>query len=299
MDGLSTLIRVAHLDGGVDMRCLMAGQFTLERDATPPNEAPFYLVLQGRCAVTAGPSTFDLGPGDMLVLPRGEAHQVRVVSGPLHQYEETQGPTVTVHRTIGAEPELDLFCGHYLFGSSAGALLFRLLPAWVHVTLDGRALALANVLREEAQAEGPGTAAIMGSLCDALLGMALRSRPEHRLDTPALWTAMGDDVLGRVIAGIVDRPGEPWTIDRMAAVACMSRATFLRRFTARTGTTVATLLTSIRMMLAIELLLHTDHSVAHIGREVGYTSESAFVQAFRATVGEPPAQVRRNTLSQR
>lgn len=297
MDSLSTLIRIAHLEGSLDMRCLMAGQFTLDRAATEPGEAPFYLVIEGRCSVTVGPSTVELGSGDMLLLPHGEAHHVQVTSGTPLRYDEESGPTLITHRTIGAEPELDLFCGHYLFGSTAGTLLLRLLPAWVHVTLDTPAITLARVLRDEAQFDGPGTAAITSSLCDVLLGMALRSRPEQRLDTPALWTALGDDVLGPVIACIVDRPGEPWTIDRLAAVASMSRATFLRRFAARTGTTVATLLTSIRMMLAAELPIHSEHSVARVAREVGYSSESAFSKAFRTTVGTSPAQARRDTLT--
>ncbi|MFI5610277.1 AraC family transcriptional regulator [Amycolatopsis sp. NPDC051903] len=296
MDSLSRLIRLAHLEGGLDMRCLMAGQFTLDREAAGRGEAPFYLVLEGRCTVLAGPATVELGPGDLLLLPRGEAHQVRVTSGVPLRYDDEPGPTFVTHRTVGAEPELDLFCGHYFFGSAAGTVLFRLLPARVHVTLDAPALTLANLLRGEAQFDGPATAAIVCSLTDALLGMALRSRPEQRLDTPALWTAMGDDALGRVIAGIVERPGEPWTIDRMAAAASMSRATFVRRFSARTGTTVATLLTSIRLMVAADLLLHTDHPVARIAADVGYHSESAFILAFRTTVGTPPAQFRKNSV---
>lgn len=30
----------------------MAGQFTVDRDGTEPDEAPFYLMLQGRYAIT-------------------------------------------------------------------------------------------------------------------------------------------------------------------------------------------------------------------------------------------------------
>ncbi|WP_285644335.1 AraC family transcriptional regulator [Lentzea sp. NBRC 102530] len=103
--------------------------------------------------------------------------------------------------------------------------------------------------------------------------MTLRSRPDQRLDTPGLWTATGDDVLGRVISGALEQPGEAWTIERLAAEASMSRATFLRHFSARTGTTVA--------------------------REVGYRSESAFSQAFRAALGTSPARFRRESSSRR
>jgi AraC family transcriptional regulator, activator of mtrCDE len=73
-------------------------------------------------------------------------------------------------------------------------------------------------------------------------------------------------------ADVVRCPGELWTIDHMAAAASMSRATFLRRFTARTSTTVATPLTAVRMMVATDLLTRSDHSVARVASEVGYRS---------------------------
>lgn len=297
MDGMSRLIRLAHLESVLDERCLMAGRFTVDHEPADPGEVPFYLLLEGHCTVRVGPSSVDLSAGDMLLLTQGDAHQVLTTSGRRHRFTEEQGPAFVTRRTLGAEYELDLFCGHYRLQSAAGTLLFRLLPRLVHVTLDAAAVTLADILRREARCAGPGTSAVVCGLCDALLTMVLRSRPEQRLDTPVLWTAMGDDVLGQLITDIVERPGESWTIERMAAATSMSRATFLRRFTARTGTTVATLLTTIRMMVAADLLTRTDHPVARVAREVGYRSESAFTQAFRTAVGTPPARFRKDAAA--
>ncbi|WP_326566180.1 AraC family transcriptional regulator [Amycolatopsis rhabdoformis] len=298
LDGVSRLIRLARLEGTVDVRCLISGRFSMEHEAVGPGTVPFYLVLHGHCTATTGSAAIDLAPGDLLVFSHGDAHQVRVADGRKRRYEDEPGPTFVTRRTVGGgTPELDLFCGHYRFDSAAGVLLFRLLPPLVHVTLDDAAVRLADVLREEAGFDGSGTGVIVSSLCEALLAMALRSRPEQRLDTPALWTAMGDDVLGRVLAEVVDRPGEAWTIERMATAASMSRATFLRRFSTRTGTTVATLLTTIRMMIAADLLTSSAESVSHIARQVGYSSESAFAQTFRAAVGEPPARFRKKSVA--
>ncbi|MGW4482964.1 AraC family transcriptional regulator [Amycolatopsis sp. NPDC004368] len=293
---MSRLIRLAQLEGTIDVRCLIAGKFSMEHEATGPDKVPYYLVLDGQCTATTGTTAVDLSPGDMLVFAHGDAHQVSVTTGRKRRWVDEPGPTFTTRRTVGnVKPELDLFCGHYHVDSAAGALLFRLLPPLVHVKLDSSAITLADVLRGEAGYDGSGTGVIVSSLCEALLAMALRSRPEQRLDTPALWTAMGDDVLGHVLAAVIERPGEPWTIERMAAAASMSRATFLRRFSARTGTTVATLLTTIRMMLAADLLTSSDQPVSHIARQVGYSSESAFAQTFRAAVGEPPARFRKKS----
>jgi methylphosphotriester-DNA--protein-cysteine methyltransferase len=40
-----------------------------------------------------------------------------------------------------------------------------------------------------------------------------------------------------------------------------------------------------------------DHSVTRVAREVGYRSESAFEQAFRAMLGMSPAQYRKDASS--
>ncbi|WP_326566181.1 AraC family transcriptional regulator [Amycolatopsis rhabdoformis] len=299
MDAVSRLLRSAHIEGTLGLRCRTAGQFTLDRAAPGPGHAPFLLVVEGRCTVSTCASTVDLGPGDLLLLPHGDAHQVCVATGPRRPFVEEVGPVFTTRRSVGVEPELDLYLGHYRVNSATGTLLFRTLPPLVHVTLGVSGAGLADVLRGGARFDRLGTESLVRFLFDALLDIALRSRPEQRLDTPALWTAVGDDTLGKVIAGIVERPGEPWTIERMATAASMSRATFLRRFTARTGTTVASLLTTIRMMAAADLLTRSDHSVSHIARQVGYSSESAFAQAFRAAVGTQPARFRKEVGARR
>ncbi|WP_028932606.1 cupin domain-containing protein [Pseudonocardia spinosispora] len=294
MDGLSRLVRMARLEGEVDVRCLIAGRFTLENGAAGPGRVPFHLVLEGHCTLTAGATSTEMGPGDMALLPHGDAHQVTAKAGPWCPVADEPGTAFTTRRTIGGKPDLDLFCGHYHFRHpGTGSLLFTLMPPLVQVPLDAGALALADILRDETRFDGPGTGAIVAALFDALLTMALRSRPERRLDTPALWTAMGDDLLGRAIAGIVDRPGEAWTIDRLAAAARMSRATFVRRFAARTGTTPASLLTAVRMMIAADLLASTEHSVTRIAKDVGYRSPSAFGRAFHEALGTTPNSYRK------
>ncbi|MGW4488329.1 AraC family transcriptional regulator [Amycolatopsis sp. NPDC004368] len=292
MDALSRLIRLARLEAKLAVRCVTAGQSTSDHEAAGPGRVPFHLVLEGTCTVSTGSATVELGPGDLLLLPGGNAHRVTAVR---RRFDDVPGPRSSARR----DAELELYCGYFRFDSAAGALLFRLLPDLVHVTLDTPAVRLAGVLRGETRFDGPGADILLCSLCDALLTMALRRRPEHRLDTPALWTVMGDDVLGRVIVDVVERPGEPWTIDRMAAAAAMSRATFLRRFSARTGTTVGSLLTSIRMMVAADLLARSDYSVGRVAGEVGYRSESAFGQAFRSTVGTLPSEFRKNSVGAR
>jgi AraC family transcriptional activator of mtrCDE len=73
----------------------------------------------------------------------------------------------------------------------------------------------------------------------------------------------------------------------------MSRATFVRHFTYRTGTPVASLVTAIRMMIAADLLARDDRQIGAIATAVGYRSESAFGRAFRVAMGTTPARFRK------
>jgi AraC family transcriptional regulator, activator of mtrCDE len=50
--------------------------------------------------------------------------------GPPLPVTEEHGRTFATRRTLGAEPDLDLFCGHYHFETATGALIFRLMPRW-------------------------------------------------------------------------------------------------------------------------------------------------------------------------
>lgn len=258
---------MARLEGEVDVRCLIAGRFALDNAVAGPGTVPFHLLLDGHCTLTAGVITAGMRPGDLVLLPHGDAHQVTAVGERSQPLADEPGTSVPTLRAVGEQPELDLCRGHYCSEApGAGSLLFRLMPHLVQVPLDSAALAVADILRDEARFDDPGTGAIVTALFDALPATVPQSHPQGRPETPALWTAMGDDSLGRAIADVVDRPGEAWTTERMAAAARMSRATFLRRFTARTGTTPATLLAAIRMMVTADLLTRSEHSVTRVAR---------------------------------
>ncbi|WP_285582531.1 helix-turn-helix transcriptional regulator [Actinoallomurus iriomotensis] len=95
------------------------------------------------------------------------------------------------------------------------------------------------------------------------------------------------------------RPGRgaDWSVAHLAQVAGMSRATFVRHFSHRTGMTVGTFLTHVRMMIAADLLTETDLTVAAVAAKVGYHSESAFGRAFRLASGSTPARFRRSSAA--
>jgi AraC-like DNA-binding protein len=100
-------------------------------------------------------------------------------------------------------------------------------------------------------------------------------------------------MIGRVLALLHDRPGEQWTLEKLAREVHVSRATLARRFTDEVGEPPLAYLGGWRMHIAAQRLKHTGETVESIAREVGYTSEYAFNRAFSRLRGQPPGRYRR------
>jgi AraC family transcriptional regulator, activator of mtrCDE len=300
MDAVSHLIRLARLEGTVDKRCLLAGRGMLDHPTRVPTEVPFHLLLEGACTLELADRVVELAAGDVVLLPRGQAHVIRGGTGRRRVVREERGTAFTTARTTGDGSVVDLFCGHYTFSPGAGDIVFASLPDVVHVALgsgaDGQVRMLSTLMRGEANEERPGTAAILSSLCNVLLAMTLRAAPEQRLTDQAVWTGLADERLRAVTDAVLRDPGRGWTIAELADLASMSRATFIRHFTRSTGMSAGDFLTRIRMMTAAELLSATDHPVGTVAARVGYRSESAFGRAFRLATATTPAQFRRRAL---
>lgn len=302
MDSISRLIRMARLQASVDKRCLLAGTTAMDVPEHGEGEAPFHVLLDGTCTLEVTGRCIDLRQGDVVLLPRGAPHRIRTAgAGRVQGVVETPGETFDTIRSPAGEEVIDLFCGHYSYGSGTGAMLFRSLPDPLHVSFTESGSGdvteivrmLSTIMRQEAQHDGPGTAAVLSSLCSALLAMVLRKSDRRPADT-ALWTAADDERIRVVVDAVLREPGADWSIARLAKTTGMSRATFVRHFSHRTGMTVGTFLTHVRMMIAADLLTETDRTVAAVAAEVGYHSESAFSRAFRLAGGSTPARFRRD-----
>jgi AraC family transcriptional activator of mtrCDE len=301
MDAISHLIRLARLDGTVDTRCLLAGRVVLDHPTRVPTEVPFHLLLEGACTLELADRAVELTAGDMVLLPRGQAHVIRGGTGRRQVVRQEAGTAFTTARTAGGATAIDLFCGHYTFSQGAGDILFATLPDVVHVALgagtNDRVGMLSTLMRGEANEERPGTAAILSALCNVLLAMMLRATPDKRLTDQPMWTGLADGRLRTVTDAVLRDPGHSWTIAELAELAAMSRATFIRHFSEHAGMSAGDFLTKVRMMTAAELLASTDRPVSVVAARVGYRSESAFGRAFRLATTTTPAQFRRQALA--
>ena len=190
-------------------------------------------------------------------------------------------------------------CAAYDYDLDVAQPLMSLLPSVLHVPADpvaGRSVAaIVDLLAGEIGVRGAGSRAAAARLIDLLLIEAIRRWTQQRpADGPPTWlTALRDPLIGRVLALLHDRPGEQWTLERLAREVHVSRATLARRFTEEVGQPPLSYLSAWRMRIAAQRLKHTTETVESIAREVGYTSEYAFNRAFSRHRGHPPGRYRR------
>lgn len=110
-------------------------------------------------------------------------------------------------------------------------------------------------------------------------------------ESPGTGTSIGalpDTQVADVVAALADRPGEPWTLDRMAALVHLSRSALTERFRRATGHSPMQMLREVRMHRARTLLIDRCLPVTRVAFEVGYGSVAAFSRAFTSDHGLSP-----------
>ena len=290
-DALSELIRLCAIRGSLDVRCRMAGPYVVEHAPSPAGEAAFHMVLAGACRVTIDGGQATCGAGDLVVLPKGAAHQIYCLSAQQRAWISRQ-PGLSVAETPGP-PELDLICGRFNYQPTAGALLFDSLPPLLFVPRMQMPEGFAELIRTDAAYRPPGATELVTALTSVLFIMVMR---RHMSSSPldrGMLALMVDRGLAVGLVEMMRDPAAPWTIERLACLANMSRATFLRRFTAAAGRGPAELLLDVRIHLAMRLLRDSGRAIPDIAAAVGYRSVVAFGRAFQRRTGLTPVQARR------
>ncbi|MCO5995210.1 AraC family transcriptional regulator [Actinoallomurus rhizosphaericola] len=299
MDVVSDAISAAHLGHPWFHRVRASGSWCARLD--PYDGAGFYVVVKGSSwLLTDGGTLVTLGVGDAVLLPHGTGHVIadspidaavaEEKAVPFEQWLAGTGPQARPGRD-GTE----LLCGKYWLDCSRMHPLMAELPEVVHLPsrvgshLELRAAI--DLLTGELDEVQPGSCVALPSLLDLLLVYMIRSWMTEA--TSGAWpTALGDSVTAAALRAMHSKPAAPWTIDRLAAEAGVSRPTLARRFTALVGRPPMAYLTWWRVMLAATLLRDTPETLATIAGRVGYSSPYALSHAFEREFGITPGRYR-------
>ncbi|MEZ4444513.1 MAG: AraC family transcriptional regulator [Polyangiaceae bacterium] len=262
---------------------LTEGEAWLERSGRPPER---------------------LGPGSSWLLPRGAAH--RIYSGPgatcvpLEALPvEPVSPRYELLHYGGGGPTTQATYGLLRFDDAAAERLVASLPDLIHV--DSRRSdteawlgGTIELIAQEARHLAVGGAAVLTRLADVIVIQLIRAWLQEHRDHDGWLAALRDERLGRALRAIHERPGEPWTLDRLAKEAGMSRSSFATQFADEVGEPAMAYLSAHRMATARARLRDGEAPLAAIATEVGYQSEAAFGRAFKRATGVAPGRYRRD-----
>jgi AraC-like DNA-binding protein len=292
IDPLSALLRRLRLSARVFLRAEFCGRWAV--DSSGDRRAPFHLVTRGTGWLhePGGRPARQLTAGDLVLFPNDRSHTVA------HCEEEpdpgilNQAPPATLEG-----PVTGLMCGYFELDRRAGAPLLDGLPGTIVVDLNDaarhhRTATLIQLWMTEAADDAPGSAAAIDQLAYVVFIHILRQELAAGHVRGPL-QALSHPQLGPVLNRIHDQPGADHSVEALAAEAGMSRSAFAQSFKERVGMTPARYVTHWRMQEARRLLESSDHSIARIAEQSGYSSEVAFRKAFRSFVGRPPGAFRR------
>ncbi|OBF21944.1 AraC family transcriptional regulator [Mycobacterium sp. ACS4331] len=297
-DPLSEVLRLVEARGVVSGAVTADGAWTTTVDLTEPLK--FVAVVSGGVRVqTDGVAPVQAGPGDVVVLNhRRRVTLSHVPDGVVPvEFELTESETLV---QVGGGEQDRVLGGHIGVNDVGGQLLRTALPPMLHVRASAAGAPhlhdLAARMYDEFTADRVGSDFAVGQLAQLLVLAVLRTHLDREgAMPPSLLRILTDERLLPAAAAIHAEPGKPWQLSELARIAAMSRTSFAERFRAAAGVPPMTYLSTWRMLLAQRALRDGDRSVGALAYELGYTSESAFSNAFKRQVGISPLHYRSST----
>jgi AraC-like DNA-binding protein len=238
----------------------------------------FHLVGTGRCQVESEElgKVVTLETGDLVIFPHGAPHRLSGAAG--NDMQQTS-----------------LICGEFRFTGSSQHPLKLALPACMVIhAADASApfRQLASTMAQVVHADCAGRHVLLNKLADALFTLAICDYSRTTDERQGLFASLADPRIARVLQAVHDHPGKAWSMQSMAALACMSRSAFAERFTQLMRQPPIQYVTQWRVSVAEQLLRDRQQSVAGIAQQLGYSSEAAFRRLFKRVSGRCPGRVR-------
>lgn len=239
-----------------------------------------------------GVTHFDARPGRgfLHVMRTGEMEIRHAATSGLVERLEVHEPSLVfyprplAHDFHNAPTEgSDFVCATLDFDQGEAHPLVQALPPLVVLPL-ARVAGLNETLAllfGEAERVRCGQRLLADRLFEVLLMQLLRwMLDQHEAPLPlGLLRGLADQRLARALTAVHARPGEAWTLERLAAEAGMSRSRFAEAFRTATGTTPADYVADWRLAIA-RAELRAGKPLKALAAELGYANASALSRVF-------------------
>ena len=300
MDTLDKLIELAQITGSVDIQCLFRDKWYAPHERRRAHGIA-HLVIAGESyiKIEGEPEARRLKAGDLIFFPRSAEHVLSSEAAcnncgdTLHI--NNSGAFTVASSNSGGEKGLDLFCARFEYDKHAD--IMHDLPETVLIRMNHPSLqCLVSMLQYESAHTLSGSRAIVNALSSVLLVLIVRAYLEQGGEAPlgGILNGLRDKRLRQLIQTVVSRPEDEWNIEKMTALANLSRAQLMRLFKQQTGISPHAFVNLIRLRQAAVLLRQTADSVLSIALNVGFQSETHFGKAFKKQYGISPGQYRKN-----
>ena len=278
MDALSRLLMLNAAEGVIDKNCLLSHDWQLPHAAGDLSVIRWHTVTQGAVEVELPSGDgYVLRPGCVVILPQNSAHRL-----------SQRGDDLTW-----------ILCGSLRLPASARYFLTAL-PEVLWLTPDAQSITSSwlqsaiALMQQESASSLPGASLVCSQQGATLFALAVRDWLTHH--APAdnnILSLLLHPRLGAVIFQMLEAPAHPWTVDTLARLVHMSRASFAQLFRDVSNTTPLVVLTTLRMQIAAQALSRDNRAIMAIAEAVGYASESSFHKAFIRDFGCTPGDYRK------
>ena len=189
-----------------------------------------------------------------------------------------------------------LACGFFQFRGLLGDLFRSAFPDYVVIRADSPSSEavgpLFRLILAEAEQHGEAASPLIERLTELLFFYVIRDVACRDDVAAGLLAVARRPEFAPLLDDLLREPGKAWSVDDMARVACMSRASFCKHFVEASGQPPAQFLLQVRMKIAARRLQRGD-SVLRAAEHVGYSSQAAFTRAFKGVIGEQPGAFQR------
>jgi AraC-like DNA-binding protein len=299
-DPFSDVLRLTEASSVVSGGFTAGGTWALR--FPPPGRLKFSAVARGTCwlRIDGQKRGVLLEEGDVILMPGRHGFVVanNLATQPKDAYR-ILGKDRTRFAEIGDgdRSECVVISGMVSLHPASASLLMDVLPELVHVHGASPEAAplrwIVEHILQERHATRPGASVTSALLAQLLFVQSLRAHLGSSGTLPSGWLrAMSDQRITPALRLMHGEPSRAWTLGELAKASAMSRTSFAVHFKSVAGVAPLAYLAAWRMRLAQRTLREQDASIAEIAASLGYTSESAFSNAFKRVTGSAPRHYR-------
>ena len=306
MDALSKIFDDIHLNHSEYIYLQAQGDWAFH---SSEQSAVFaHIVLYGEAHLELSNSMqVELQSGDMILIPAGLAHSIKNQANSHWTESLDIAPLFdglgqdAIEFGQGQSEKTLILTVRCQMNAIIARPLVNALPPYLHLhnALSDNAPEWLRIglyfVASETRRTLAGKHKIIDHVISIMIIECVRDYIEQMQDQNNWLNALIHPELSNALAAIHSQPEQSWTVESLAETCCMSRSKFAGLFNQIIGETPLAYLQQHRLRLASQLLKQGQFTIQQIAYQVGYTSETAFSQAFKKQFEQSPSQYRQNS----